>query len=90
MAELDAATRMTTARRGRVIYHQEDTAEGLFLLKAGRVRLFRVAPGGKKLDLAVLEPGTFFGELEAEGIVELGRRRLRVLDRARLAQALDE
>jgi CRP-like cAMP-binding protein len=67
MAELDAATRMTTVARGRTIYHQEDTAEGLFILKRGRVRLFRVAPGGKKLDLAVLEPGTFFGEMPLLG-----------------------
>jgi CRP-like cAMP-binding protein len=29
-------------------------------------------------------------ELEKEGEVELGRRRIRVLDRARLAAALDE
>jgi CRP/FNR family cyclic AMP-dependent transcriptional regulator len=67
MAEVDAATRMTTARKGKVIYHQEENAEGLFLLKAGRVRLFRIAPGGKKLDLAVLEPGTFFGEMPLLG-----------------------
>lgn len=67
MGELDAATRMTTARKGKVIYHQEDTAEGLFLLKAGRVRLFRIAPSGKKLDLAVIEPGTFFGEMPLLG-----------------------
>ncbi|HEY3078723.1 MAG TPA: Crp/Fnr family transcriptional regulator [Chloroflexota bacterium] len=67
MAELDAATRMTTVARGRTIYRQEDTAEGLFILKRGRVRLYRVAPGGKKLDLAVLEPGTFFGEMPLLG-----------------------
>jgi CRP-like cAMP-binding protein len=67
LAELDAATRMTTVLRGRTIYHQEDTAEGLFILKRGRVRLFRIGPGGKKLDLAVLEPGTFFGEMPLLG-----------------------
>ncbi len=67
MAELDAATRMTTVPKGRTIYRQEDTAEALFLLKKGRVRLSRIAPGGKKLDLAVLEPGTFFGEMPLLG-----------------------
>ena len=50
VAELDAATRMTTARKGRVIYHQEDSAEGLFLLKAGRVRLF-VRPGEREFSV---------------------------------------
>lgn len=67
VAEIDAATRMTTVSKGRTIYRQEDTAEGLFLLKRGRVRLSRMAPGGKKLDLAVLEPGTFFGEMPLLG-----------------------
>src|SRR5215831_8039524 len=67
VADLEAATRMTTVPKGRTIYRQEDTAEGLFLLKRGRVRLSRIAPGGKKLDLAVLEPGTFFGEMPLLG-----------------------
>ncbi len=64
---LEQSTRMTTAPRGRVIYHQEDRAEGLFLLKKGRVRLYRLSPSGKKLELAVLEPGTFFGEMPLLG-----------------------
>ncbi|TAK21307.1 MAG: Crp/Fnr family transcriptional regulator [Chloroflexota bacterium] len=67
MADLDAATRMTTVSKGRTIYRQEDTAEGLFLLKNGRVRLSRITSGGKKLDLAILEPGTFFGEMPLLG-----------------------
>ncbi len=63
MDALDKMTRMTTVEKGRVIYRQEDRAQGLFLLKTGRVRISRITPGGKKLDLAMLEPGTFFGEL---------------------------
>ncbi|MBI4493570.1 MAG: Crp/Fnr family transcriptional regulator [Chloroflexi bacterium] len=67
LAWLEGATRMTTAPKGQIIYHQEDTAEGLFLLKRGRVRLSRLSPSGKKLELAVLEPGTFFGEMPLLG-----------------------
>ncbi|HKA51108.1 MAG TPA: Crp/Fnr family transcriptional regulator [Candidatus Dormibacteraeota bacterium] len=66
--QIDRQTRMTTVRKGHVIYHQEDRAEGLFLLKRGRVRLSRLSPSGKKLELAVLEPGTFFGELSMLGV----------------------
>src|SRR5262249_50217718 len=66
--QIDRQTRMTTVRNGHVIYHQEDRAEGLFLLKRGRVRLSRLSPSGKKLELAVLEPGTFFGELSMLGV----------------------
>lgn len=64
---VEGSTRMTTAPSGQVIYHQEDSAEGLFLLKKGRVRLSRLSPSGKKLELAVLEPGTFFGEMPMLG-----------------------
>src|SRR5215472_1743521 len=66
--QIDRQTRMTTVRRGQVIYRQEDTAEGLFLLKRGRVRLSRLSPSGKKLEVAVLEPGTFFGEMPLLGV----------------------
>ncbi len=67
MEMLDRTTRMTTVEKGRTIYRQDDKAQGLFLLKTGRVRLSRVTAGGKKLDLAVLEPGTFFGEMPLLG-----------------------
>src|SRR5262249_5145069 len=67
MHELDEMTRMTTVTKGRIIYRQEDSAEGLFLLKRGRVRLSRLSPSSKKLELAILEPGTFFGEMPLLG-----------------------
>lgn len=63
METLDKMTRMTTVAKGCVIYRQGDRAPELFLLKTGRVRLSRIAPSGKKLDLAILDPGTFFGEM---------------------------
>ena len=66
--EIDRQTRMTTVRRGEVIYRQEDSAEDLFLLKRGRVRLSRLSTSGKKLEVAVLEPGTFFGEMPMLGV----------------------
>ncbi len=53
--------------KGQIIYSQEDPVEALFLLKSGRVRLYRLTPSGKRLDLAVIEPGTFFGEMPLLG-----------------------
>ncbi|HVA24706.1 MAG TPA: Crp/Fnr family transcriptional regulator [Chloroflexota bacterium] len=64
---LDEMTTMTTMPKGRVIYRQEDSAEALFLLKKGRVRLSRFSPNGKKLEFATLAPGTFFGEMPMLG-----------------------
>jgi CRP/FNR family cyclic AMP-dependent transcriptional regulator len=56
-----------TCCQGQIIYSQEDPVEALFLLKRGRVRLYRLTPSGKRLELAVIEPGTFFGEMPLLG-----------------------
>lgn len=55
-----------------MVCQQEGPAEGL-LLKRGRVRLARLTPSGKRLELAILEPGIFF----------------RLLDRAALSGLLE-
>jgi CRP-like cAMP-binding protein len=53
-------TRM--CRKGQILYSQGDRAEVFFLLKSGSVRLYRLTPSGKRLELTVIEPGMFFGE----------------------------
>jgi CRP/FNR family cyclic AMP-dependent transcriptional regulator len=53
---------MRTARKGSLIYGAEGP-EGLFLLKSGKAELFRLSPEGKKLILAIVERGTFLGEM---------------------------
>jgi len=63
MAAFEQQTEMRTCRRGQILYSQEDRAEVLFLLKRGRVQLYRLTPSGKRLELATIEPGTFFGEM---------------------------
>ena len=54
---------MQTAKRGTVFYGAEDGPEVLFLLKSGRVELHRQSQDGKKLTLAIVEPGAIFGEM---------------------------
>ena len=61
--EIDRATTMTTCRRGRILYMPEDTSEVLFLLKEGRIQLYRISPDGKKLVIATVGPGAVFGEM---------------------------
>ncbi len=67
MAAFEQQTEMRTCRKGQILYSQEDRAEVLFLLKRGRVQLYRLTPSGKRLELAVIEPGTFFGEMPLIG-----------------------
>lgn len=65
--QMDRQTTMTTCEAGRVFYAPEETGEVLFLLKQGRVQLYRLSPEGKKLVVAVLEPGAIFGEMSLVG-----------------------
>lgn len=64
---LMAATPMKTAERGAVFYGSQDGPEVLFMLKSGRVELYRESSDGKKLTLAVVEQGAFFGEMSLVG-----------------------
>ena len=64
---LEAHTTMVTARRGQHVYMPGETSEALFLLKTGRVRIYRLTADGKKLVLSTLEPHTFFGDMPLAG-----------------------
>ena len=65
--EIDRATTMSTCRRGKIFYMPEDTSQVLFLLKEGRVQLYRISPDGKKLAIATIGPGAIFGEMALIG-----------------------
>jgi CRP/FNR family transcriptional regulator, cyclic AMP receptor protein len=67
MAELDRVTTITAVPRGRVFYEPEDVSEVLFLIREGRVQLYRISPEGKKLVIATLGPGALFGEMTLLG-----------------------
>ncbi|MFQ6058548.1 MAG: Crp/Fnr family transcriptional regulator [Anaerolineae bacterium] len=58
---------MTTCEPGKVFYMPEETGEALFLLKKGKVQIYRISPEGKKLVIATLSPGTIFGEMSLTG-----------------------
>ena len=58
---------MRTALKDTIFYGL-DGPEVLFLLKSGKVELFRQSPDGRKLTLASVEEGTFFGEMSLIGL----------------------
>jgi CRP-like cAMP-binding protein len=66
-AELDRMTTMTTVRKGRIFYQPDVPTEVLFILKEGRVQLYRLNPGGKKLIIATLGSYSLFGEMAMLG-----------------------
>ncbi len=64
--EIAAFDRMAPARNfhnGDIVFSQSQPVTALFILKQGRVRIFRVTEDGKALTMAILEPGAVFGEM---------------------------
>jgi len=56
-----------TVDRGTVIFREGDTAQSMYLLVAGKVRISRRVPGMGEEALAILDAGQYFGEM---GVVE--------------------
>lgn len=67
MQEMDQTTTMSTCRRSKIFYQPEDASEVLFILKKGRVQLYRLSPEGKKLIIGTIGPGSIFGEMAIVG-----------------------
>lgn len=65
-AEMDALSQAAPMRMfdaGALIFTPHQPIETLFILKKGRIRIFRVSADGRALTTAILEPGTIFGEM---------------------------
>lgn len=58
---------MQTVEAGTVFYSPEDASEVLFILKVGRVRMYRLSADGKVLTTAMIDAGTIFGEMAILG-----------------------
>ncbi len=67
MQELDRITTMSNVQKGKVFYRPEDVTEVLFIIKQGRVQLYRISAEGKKLVITTLGPGNLFGEMALVG-----------------------
>jgi len=63
MEALGAAAPMRQYSSGELLYSPPQPIETLFILKQGRVRIFRVSPDGRALTTAIITPGTIFGEM---------------------------
>jgi CRP-like cAMP-binding protein len=63
MDRLAAVAPMKTYAPGELLYSPHNPVETLFILKKGRVRIFRIAADGRALTTALITPGTIFGEM---------------------------
>lgn len=68
MAAIGARAPMRVLEPGQIVYSPLQPVSVLFIVKRGRVRLFRVTEDGRTVTTAVLEPGAVFGEMEPLGL----------------------
>jgi CRP-like cAMP-binding protein len=57
----DGKTSLTSTKK-QIVFSQGDAAEAVFYIQAGKIKLTVVSPQGKEAVVAMLEPGSFFGE----------------------------
>ena len=66
LAETDAAALAQITTFKSLKYAETFSAEGVYLLKAGHVKIHETPTEGESVTLAVLEPGEFFGAVKWE------------------------
>ncbi len=72
MHQVEQMTVMTSCPAGRTVYEPGGSGEALFLLKRGRVQIFRLGADGRKLVIGTVLPGTAFGNMSFTGNRMLG------------------
>lgn len=60
LAEVQARLAERTIARNRPVFHEGDLCDSLFLLRRGRVKVFKTSADRRTLALAILHPGDHF------------------------------
>jgi len=63
VTEISRMTRMCLYSSNHIFYMPDDPGEVLFIIKKGRVQLYRVSPDGRKLVFKTLQQGAVFGHM---------------------------
>ena len=67
MAAIASAAPMSEVPKGQTLVSPHTPREVLFIVKKGRVRLFRTTADGRSLTTAIVSPGEVFGEMTSVG-----------------------
>jgi CRP-like cAMP-binding protein len=69
-ARIERAISWAEHPSGQIFFAPEESGDRLYLLRRGRVRIYKLSPEGRALTLLILEPESLFGEMAlAEGWV---------------------
>lgn len=63
LKEISRTLPMTTCRTGGLVTSPDDDVERLYIVKHGRVRVYRLTPDGKQLTLDLLDKGRIVGRM---------------------------
>lgn len=66
-AEIDRYASSGVYPAGQIFHSPSDGGEQIFVLRSGRVRIYKLSPEGRALTLMILEPVTIFGEMALLG-----------------------
>jgi CRP/FNR family transcriptional regulator, cyclic AMP receptor protein len=66
-AEVERLIAYNVYPSGQIFHSPNELGEQLFVLRSGRVRIYKLSPEGRALTLMVLEPVTIFGEMTLVG-----------------------
>jgi len=67
-AEIEYSLAYQTYGSGQLLFAPHDHGEQIFILRAGRVRIYKLSAEGRILTLMLLEPLTIFGEMALVGL----------------------
>jgi CRP-like cAMP-binding protein len=65
--ELARTTEMVPCRKKEIFFFSEEPSRSVYLVKKGRIKLFRTTADGHEIILDILGPGEIFGELALSG-----------------------
>jgi CRP/FNR family cyclic AMP-dependent transcriptional regulator len=66
-AEVERLISYSVYPPGQIFHSPNELGEQLFVLRSGRVRIYKLSPEGRALTLMLLEPLTIFGEMTLVG-----------------------
>lgn len=65
LQEIDKMTPMMTIKRGELIQSPDTFREGLYFLKKGKLKLYKINSEGKQFIVSILGAGNVFGEIDS-------------------------
>lgn len=65
--ELARTTEMVPCHKKQIFYFSDEPSQRVYLVKKGKIKLFRTTEDGREIILDILGPGEIFGELALAG-----------------------